>query len=361
MSRSAVPPPVTMVLDAASNWLPGRLAEVERGSVRSPRLMAARSPRMRRPPSPPAASACGRCSSSSAPGPRPAPAPCGPRPRSSWSTWRPWSMTTSSMPRRCVAGGRRSSPAPGASARSGSATCSSRVAFAGALRRRIGRARQVALLANASVSLARGELTQRRDAFDVAVTAERYLERCRLKTASLFECATTIGRSGPAADATLIAYGRAVGLAFQLLDDVLDVTGPPERTGKARGTDLLDGTVTMPFILARRRDPELAELDLRAARSRLGAAGLRCDRRHRRSRRGPRRRPRPGRGGEGAGGVGSDRRGAAAAARGRRRRRRRALFVVRQRPRPGAHTGRAAVVGALEVLGQDVVGPDRPR
>ena len=43
-----------------------------------------------------------------------------------------------------------------------------------------------------------------------------------------------------------------------MLDDVLDVSGPAERTGKPRGTDLLDGTVTLPLILARARDPELA-------------------------------------------------------------------------------------------------------
>ena len=57
---------------------------------------------------------------------------------------------------------------------------------------------------------------------------------------------------------------------------MLDVAGPPERTGKARGTDLLDGTVTLPLILARERDPALAELDLRA----LDAAGAEaaCDR-----------------------------------------------------------------------------------
>jgi geranylgeranyl pyrophosphate synthase len=42
---------------------------------------------------------------------------------------------------------------------------------------------------------------------------------------------------------------------------VLDVSGPSERTGKPRGTDLLDGTVTLPLILARRRDPELEQLD----------------------------------------------------------------------------------------------------
>ena len=89
-----------------------------------------------------------------------------------------------------------------------------------------------------------------------AVTAERYLERCRLKTARLFESACAIGRVPTPSDCRC-RFGREIGLAFQLLDDVLDVTGPPERTGKARGTDLLDGTVTLPLILARERDPEL--------------------------------------------------------------------------------------------------------
>ena len=57
----------------------------------------------------------------------------------------------------------------------------------------MGGERQVALLAKASVGLAQGELAQRRDAFDLAIDAERYLERCRLKTARLFECACVIG------------------------------------------------------------------------------------------------------------------------------------------------------------------------
>ncbi len=139
--------------------------------------------------------------------------------------------------------------------------------------------RQVELLAGASVGLALGELAQRRDAWDIETSAERYLERCRLKTARLFECACLIGRVSAsddgAADA-LLSFGQEIGLAFQLLDDVLDVAGPPERTGKARGTDLLDGTVTLPLILARERDPELAALDLRS----LDAAGAEaaCDR-----------------------------------------------------------------------------------
>ena len=131
-----------------------------------------------------------------------------------------------------------------------------------------GAERQVELLAGASVALARGELAQRRDAYDLSVSAERYLSRCALKTASLFECACLIGRvdgdgDDPAAE-HLRTFGRQIGLAFQLLDDVLDVGGPAERTGKARGTDLLDGTVTLPLIIARERDPGLGGLDLRA-------------------------------------------------------------------------------------------------
>jgi len=128
-----------------------------------------------------------------------------------------------------------------------------------------GAGRRVALLASTSVGLARGELMQRHDAFSGSIGAERYLERCMLKTARLFECACLVGADPEptaAAAAALTLYGREIGLAFQLLDDVLDVTGPPERTGKARGTDLLDGTVTLPMIRARGRDPALATVDL---------------------------------------------------------------------------------------------------
>ena len=124
---------------------------------------------------------------------------------------------------------------------------------------------EVAELSNASVALARGELAQRRDAYDVSISEERYLERSALKTARLFEAACRVGRlaSGAPGAEPLAEFGRQIGLAFQLLDDVLDVTGPPERTGKARGTDLLDGTVTLPLIWARRVDPEVEAADLR--------------------------------------------------------------------------------------------------
>jgi geranylgeranyl pyrophosphate synthase len=159
-----------------------------------------------------------------------------------------------------------------------------------------GDARAIALLARASVALARGELAQRQDAFDAGVSEQRYLDRCRLKTGTLFECACLLGwhcarhprtreggsetsggdeRDRPGAE-EMAEFGSEIGLAFQLLDDVLDVSGPPERTGKARGTDLLDGTVTLPLIAAGELDPEIGGIDLHQ----LDAAGAErlCDR-----------------------------------------------------------------------------------
>ncbi|MCW2969234.1 MAG: Trans-hexaprenyltranstransferase [Solirubrobacterales bacterium] len=143
-------------------------------------------------------------------------------------------------------------------------------------------ASQLSALSDASSALAAGELLQREDAYAAHVAVERYLRRCELKTAALFEAAcrlgalTAIEASAALADA-LGAFARRIGLAFQMLDDVLDVSGPVERTGKARGTDLLDGTVTLPFILARERDPELATLDIARLRGPRQAEEL-CER-----------------------------------------------------------------------------------
>jgi geranylgeranyl pyrophosphate synthase len=140
-----------------------------------------------------------------------------------------------------------------------------------------GSVQAVRVLARASRELAAGEVMQRADAFVSEITVERYLERCRLKTAVLFRAACELGAlqaGGPADD--LARFGEQIGLAFQILDDVLDVTGPPERTGKPRGADLLDGTVTLPLIVARRRDPEIAKLDLRDVRTAAQAAAV-CD------------------------------------------------------------------------------------
>jgi geranylgeranyl pyrophosphate synthase len=136
----------------------------------------------------------------------------------------------------------------------------------------------VRVLARASRELALGELHQREDAYRADVTIARYLARCRLKTAVLFRAACQLGALEADGDPEALgAFGDRIGLAFQILDDVLDVSGPPERTGKPRGTDLLDGTVTLPLIIARARDEKLAALDLRTVCTAEDAAVV-CDR-----------------------------------------------------------------------------------
>lgn len=136
----------------------------------------------------------------------------------------------------------------------------------------------VRVLAYAAQNVVNGELMQRTDAWQAEVTVERYLERCRLKTGILFRAAGELGAlaGGGEHRADLGVFGERVGLAFQLLDDVLDVTGPPERTGKPRGADLLDGTITLPLIEARLRDPTLATLDVRTVTDPRKAAEV-CD------------------------------------------------------------------------------------
>jgi geranylgeranyl pyrophosphate synthase len=142
------------------------------------------------------------------------------------------------------------------------------------------RLEQVQTLAGACLALARGELVQREDAYKRRVDAARYLQRCELKTASLFAAACKLGSlagGGRGRTVALERFGHRVGLAFQLLDDVLDVVGSPGDTGKPRGSDLLDGAVTLPLILASKSDPELRELDLGSISSREDAERV-CDR-----------------------------------------------------------------------------------
>ncbi|CAA9479018.1 MAG: FIG00539003: hypothetical protein [uncultured Solirubrobacteraceae bacterium] len=131
----------------------------------------------------------------------------------------------------------------------------------------VGSLAAVRSLSRATSALAEGELLQRQDAWNGSVAIERYLLRCELKTARLFQAACEMGaqvaRLSTSQIAELGGFGRGIGLAFQLLDDVLDVAGPASLTGKHRGTDLLDGTVTLPLILARERDARLAAVDLR--------------------------------------------------------------------------------------------------
>jgi len=140
-----------------------------------------------------------------------------------------------------------------------------------------GTVQPVRVLSDASSALVQGELLQREDAWKLQTTRERYLRRCDLKTARLFRAACELGALAGGGNVALLGeFGERIGLAFQILDDVLDVSGPAERTGKHRGTDLLDGTVTLPLILARERDADVAELDLRAVRTPDQAEGV-CD------------------------------------------------------------------------------------
>jgi geranylgeranyl pyrophosphate synthase len=108
-------------------------------------------------------------------------------------------------------------------------------------------ARAVATLADATLCLARGEAMQRRQRFDPATTIDAYLERCTLKTGKLFEAACRLaGGSG--------SFGLALGVAFQITDDILDCSGVTIETGKIAGTDLREGTPTLPLLLAAQRD-----------------------------------------------------------------------------------------------------------
>jgi len=110
-----------------------------------------------------------------------------------------------------------------------------------------GDAAAVNVLADATLRLARGEALQRTQTHDPATTVDAYLERCGLKTGALFEAACILGGGSG-------EYGVALGIAFQIADDVLDCAGSTIETGKIAGTDLRDGTPTLPLLLAAAED-----------------------------------------------------------------------------------------------------------
>lgn len=275
ISGRSVPEPVTAVIDTAGGWLPQRLAEVEQGLVEAvdqggvlaeaaTATLSAGGKRMR----PMLVLLCA--------GPEAGPAAV--RSGIAVELVHMASLVHDDVLDRAPL--RRGHPTVYASAGRELATSLGDQLFSTAFRVLVdgGDSRAVTEISATAVDLARGELLQRQGAFDLGVTEATYLERCGLKTGRLFEAACLLGRTSthPGDSGAIGLFGHRIGLAFQMLDDVLDMSGPPERTGKARGTDLLDGTVTLPLIIAARSDESLAGLDLRG-RDEDSAAGV-CDR-----------------------------------------------------------------------------------
>ncbi|MCX6372934.1 MAG: polyprenyl synthetase family protein [Actinobacteria bacterium] len=134
-----------------------------------------------------------------------------------------------------------------------------------------GDAAAVDVLSATAVGLSQGEVLQRDDAHRLTVTQAENELRCERKTADLFAAACRLGAmlsgAGDQAAAALSEYGRLIGLAFQVFDDILDCSGDEADTGKRPGADVRDGTVTLPLIFALEVHPELASLLLRGGQS----------------------------------------------------------------------------------------------
>ena len=110
------------------------------------------------------------------------------------------------------------------------------------------------ILSEASSVIAEGEVMQLAASHDLTLDQETYLEICSSKTARLFSAAMEVGAVVAEADEkkrqALKGFGYALGLAFQLMDDVLDYAADQEKLGKAIGDDFREGKVTLPVILA---------------------------------------------------------------------------------------------------------------
>ncbi len=117
-----------------------------------------------------------------------------------------------------------------------------------------GSLRVLDILANASATIAEGEVLQLTAAQDLATTEDTYLQVVRGKTAALFSAATEVGGVIAGADEAQIQalydYGDALGIAFQIVDDLLDMQGDPNATGKNVGDDFRERKLTLPLIKA---------------------------------------------------------------------------------------------------------------
>lgn len=122
-----------------------------------------------------------------------------------------------------------------------------------------GNMRVVQLFARTLMTIVDGEMRQQKSAFVWNQTREEYFGRISRKTAALFSMATESGAvlSGApeASILALISYGYNLGMAFQIIDDVLDFMGEEQEMGKPVGSDLLQGTVTLPALVFMELNP----------------------------------------------------------------------------------------------------------
>jgi octaprenyl-diphosphate synthase len=132
-------------------------------------------------------------------------------------------------------------------------------------------------LAATVTEMAEGEVAQLEGAGNPDATIDAYLRVVDRKTASLMAWCSRVGGVLPEPlDAVFGRYGRALGRAFQIVDDILDCTADEGVTGKSGGRDLQEGKLTLPVLLACETDP-----DLRARiRDALGEQGIPADKAH---------------------------------------------------------------------------------
>ncbi|MEM8611353.1 MAG: solanesyl diphosphate synthase [Cyanobacteria bacterium P01_H01_bin.105] len=122
----------------------------------------------------------------------------------------------------------------------------------------------VKLLSRVIMDLAEGEIQQGLNRFDTTLSIDAYLMKSYYKTASLIaNSCKSVGVLSQTSDTlteALYQYGRNLGLAFQVVDDILDFTGSEEVLGKPAGSDLLSGNLTAPVLYAMEETPYLAKL-----------------------------------------------------------------------------------------------------
>ena len=120
--------------------------------------------------------------------------------------------------------------------------------------------RAVRAMSDMVTRMAEGEVAQLEVAGDWSMTRERYFAVIERKTAALIAWCASVGRLVETRWVDpLEAYGRALGFAFQIADDVLDMRSDAARTGKSRAQDLREGKATLPVLIACERDPSLRE------------------------------------------------------------------------------------------------------